>query len=142
MIQNDRQRRFCNRSLMAIVFAFLFLIKCLALAIAPSFMGKSHGLDAPFVAALGLNENCDASRDAAAPIQRHHDHSQNCMSCTFCAAGGRDILPLFVAVLLGVHANPSSTAAFSIASYFSGERRGDPIGWTSTWSSRAPPTFS
>lgn len=119
-----------------IMGAALCLFVLQALAVKPAFGanagdGVSHSLSLSKVVSP-----CEAHGGGATPAQGRHDHSQ---CCIFCCANGREAASVVTGALLGVLPFPALessglTVGFSIV---------DPykrlIGWTSSWSSRAPP---
>ena len=131
----ETNRRPLRRRLFASLLACLIGLQSLILAASPSFASKaSHGHFASAIEA-----GCHAFGGKNAPAQGHREHS-GC--CVLCRAGVKDLAPLVL--------SPSPiTVARSTpepASYFSPFIEDDfdkrPIGWTASWSSRAPPRSS
>ncbi|PWB83499.1 MAG: hypothetical protein C3F11_06280 [Methylocystaceae bacterium] len=120
--------------------AWLFLLQSLAFALSPS--GRTVSSNDPQGAALSMvGEFCDveAHADDKAPSQHHHHHQQ----CALCVADNRNLslddAVAFVATVI-VLALPQSRA--TPAWVCRDESTPPPLGWTSSWSSRAPPFFS
>jgi len=91
------------------------------------------------VAASIDGARCNAEAGSKAPAHQHHEHSQ---CCIFCNETGRDTSALLVAVVFNAAYFLGLTNVFSGAYVIADEPRLRSIGWTSSWSSRAPPSFS
>lgn len=131
--------RFCGRAIIAGAIACLFLLKGLALAASPGLMEIAHGGGGSIVDAAVVGKHCDAHGGEGAPLHGDHSHSQ---CCIFCAASGRDASFSVVAAFLATVIYLMPEAAVSTVRFFTDDPDGRPIGWTSSWSSRAPPFFS
>ncbi len=116
------------RALVAAVAACLFFLQGLGA------LATAHAHSAPAGVALTLAPCHDAAKGEA-PAAPRHEHSDCCLSCE---ASARQLI-LAVALLSGVAAllPPESEAAAAMPPQ--SDIRPPPIGWASSWSSRAPP---
>jgi len=133
MISERRGPAFPGRGIPAIIIACLLFFQLLAnAALAQSHTSGPLGFEtsSPFAVAGFCTDHSES-----APSQKHHKHSD---CCVFCKAGGRDhpfLLPV---------ATPGFTVAvrrptYAEANKFVDELANEPVGWASSWSSRAPP---
>ncbi len=138
-IGERRRRAFSTRPIAAVVLALFVILQGLT-AIAPSVAGSVRdGGDANFVVSLlGVTCAVDAHRD-----DNSHPHERGrSQCCVLCCVRDFD-----GAALPGVGQISGATASLrvtvSIRGLFSeAPTMGPPIGWTSSWSSQAPPCFS
>lgn len=127
-----------GRQLIAGVAACLLLLQSFAVVFSLSGRAAlSHGDRAAALARAG--ELCDAGShdDGQAPAPHHHQH------CALCVAGHRDLSldgAVFLVATVIVLALPQSEA--SPAQFRHDELKPSPSGWASSWSPRAPPSFS
>jgi hypothetical protein len=114
-----------TRAIIASVVACLFALQLLIMTGAPNFAAGSQS--AGICAAHGGDKN---------PGHGHDDH---CQCCAFCAANRQDASLFFIGALISVKTYLIPETIVSAVRLFAGDPDGRPIGWTSSWSSRAPP---
>ncbi|WP_159731843.1 hypothetical protein [Methylosinus sp. Ce-a6] len=73
-----------------------------------------------------------------APTQEHSGHFLCCIGCL----NSRDASAFALAVLFGVVAYSSPKAAISTIRFSMADSGSPPLGWATSWSSRAPPFVS
>jgi hypothetical protein len=95
-----------------------------------SVLPRTQHAGAPAIAAASY---CEPQRDHGAPPL--DEHSPCCVLC----ATGRDEPPALVDELIAPLFDAPDVAAFSLADGWGDPPDGRPIGWASSWSSRAPP---
>ncbi len=124
------------RALVAGGIALFFLVQTLAFVFSPNGrIAFSNGDAGASIAMAG--EVCHAGSDDSgktpAPNHKHHRH------CALCAADNRHLaLPAFVLIAaVVVFTAPRPDDAWAPFSH--DELTPLPLGWTSSWSSRAPP---
>jgi hypothetical protein len=126
------------RSIVAGVLALLIVLQGLA-GIGASLARSTHfGGKASFVVSL-LGATCVVSAHGdKIPPAHEGKHSQCCILC-----GARDfdggLLPFITQT---IEAIPPLRAQVSIEEHFADTPSRPPTGWESSWSSRAPPSFS
>lgn len=128
-----RPRGFVGR---AIVVSLLLLVQSLLIVVgAPIDAAGSGRSDIVYSDA---DRNCDAQAHGGAPA-RHRDHSHCCgVLCESQARAGLAVLAASVVETAG----PAPAAIARSGWRVSARSTGRPLGWTSSWSSRAPPVFS
>ncbi len=120
------------RALVAAVAACLLFLQGLG------GLAASHAHQSPAGATLTLAPCHVVTQDLAkgqAPAAPRHEHSECCLSCE---ASDRSLL-LAVALLSGVAALLAPAGEATALTPPQSEVRSPPIGWASSWSSRAPP---
>lgn len=119
------------RGCVALTVACLFVLQAIAIAAGPAHAALDAGLDQSFAY---CSANSDAN-DSSAPA--HHVHGEHCLIC----AAAEIVQPVraIAFIALAVHAAP---ARAPLAWRLRDESPPPPSGWTSSWSSRAPPSFS
>jgi hypothetical protein len=134
-------RRRPARTLVAsAVAAWIFLLQSSFLAIAPT-VSSLHSKSGSGAGAALASKYCQTGPDdgGKTPIDQRRDDSQCCLAC---GQSARDVSYLFIAALLGGTSFLAPEGAESFLVHVIIQRlKGRPIGWASTWSSRAPPTF-
>ena len=121
----------------ACVAACMFLIQFLTFAVQLNGGGGFHSKGANSAVATPDKICSDKAGDGGIPVKPIHNHR----NCAFCAASDRDPVLSFISVPVKtiVASPPQSDVIF--------HRLPDtltraPTGWISSWSSRAPPSFS
>ncbi|ATQ67085.1 MULTISPECIES: hypothetical protein [Methylosinus] len=119
---------FSRRALLAAIG--LLLLGLQLLAAAPTTRHAGFAADG-----AALSKLCEPHADERTPAPARDDHAPCCLYC----AAGRDGPPLLLPDLGDPKTHPAPTPFFRFA--YDGETglRGRPIGWASSWSSRAPP---
>lgn len=130
------RKRFSLRSIVASVTLCLFLLQGLAISI-PSLLVGDRGAAASVTASID-GRFCKTHLGDGVPGQEHRSHALCCIGC----ANNRDASAFFFAALFIVDAYSSPEAAVSRIRYSLADSRGPPVGWITSWSSRAPPLFS
>ena len=130
-------RRFPTRDLLAGVVACVIVLQGFASVASLALAGSARDTAKEITAATTVVGYCHAlhGHSQKNPLQGRGDHSQ---CCVLCSANGRDVV--FDAALPGVVAAPEP--AISIAGFVKIDFDDHPLGWTSSWSSRAPPRLS
>lgn len=139
MVEAWLQRRFVSRNAILGVVACLCVLQGLILAVSPHgrFAGGLHA-DSGVVAFMdGALCGADMQGDGETPTPR--GHSQCCVLCMSNAHAG---LLRFAAALFDIVAFPTPRFGAAIAWRFSDDPIAPLAGWASSWSSRAPPSFS
>jgi hypothetical protein len=117
-----------RRALIMALGAALLVLQ--ALAAGPA-LRHAAGADAATIAVAGY---CEPHRHDGTPLPAGEDHAPCCLSCV----AGRDGPAALPALVSGDTATPA--LAFVPLAYERDERPdGRPVGWASSWSSRAPP---
>lgn len=129
-----QRKRFSLRSVMASVTLCLFLLQGLATSIPSLLVGDA----AAGVTASIDGRFCKTHFGDGAPAQDHRSHALCCIGCV----SNRDASPLFFAALFSIDAYSLPEAVVSSARFSMANSRGPPVGWITSWSSRAPPLFS
>lgn len=114
------------------LLAFLLFLQSLAFSAAPQ-AGAAHAELGG--AAFSQSGNC-APEDMGggkAPTGYHHTHC-----CILCSAHAELLAPLIALVVVHHHFAATDAAILVVRE----ELKGGPSGWMSSWSSRAPPSFS
>ncbi len=127
------------RVVIAAVVACLIVLQSFALAASPAFAGSARDPVSHSAAISADGGHCDAPRGDKAPAQGHCDHSH---CCILCRADGRDASSVIIAASLVVLVYSAPEASLSAARFTKNDFVEHPIGWTSSWSSRAPPAIS
>lgn len=131
---NSRSRwRFSGRAIVSALALCLFALQALVAGPAPRLSASSRDAQASLIAIGG--GYCEPHDDRGAPVPAGKDHSP---CCIFCVAG-RDGPPLIAADFSTAETGLLSPPALSPALGSTDAPDGRPIGWTSSWSSRAPP---
>jgi hypothetical protein len=133
MTSDRRSPDFSGRGIPAIIIACLLFVQLVANAtLASSHPSGPQGIEAssPFsIAGICSDHNENA------PHRKHHKNS-GC--CVFCKSGGREnpfLMPLATpGFIVAVH-----RPTYVDANEFVNELTNEPVGWASSWSSRAPP---
>ena len=133
-------RTFSARAIIAIVLVGLFVLQGLVFSV-PSHVRLVHGGTNPDVLAWIGGEHCiypDAHGDGK-PAPEQHDHSQCYIRCAFNDQGGsfHQLATLASSIVF-----PAPRATAPIIRFAFYPSVGRPLGWVSSWSSRAPPSFS
>lgn len=111
----------------------LFLAASLRADAAPvGIPGVGDGSVAPGVA------SCYALGDGQAPAHGRQEHVQ---CCIFCKTSGRDLSALFLGALFSVAYDFAPATHAYVVYAIAHEPGPSDFGWTSAWSSRAPPSF-
>jgi hypothetical protein len=127
------------RRIIAGVLLCLCFLQALGLSVSSNLQHGSFNVSARgFVAATG-GLSCVAHADDDAPNQEHRDHAQ---CCVFCATSGRDALLLLVFAFLTETAFLTPEKSPSVVGFLLNDMDEHPLGWASSWSSRAPPSIS
>ena len=132
MISIETRLRSPGQVIIAGIIACLIVLQGLVFAASPALAGRaSHS-----VAASTIKGDCDALGGDKGPAQRHLDHSQ---CCILCRAGVRDFGPLFLSPLPVIVARSTPEPALYFGPFLNDAFDKHPIGWTTSWSSRASP---
>ncbi|MBY6241997.1 hypothetical protein [Methylosinus sp. Sm6] len=109
----------------------------LALLVLQMLAANPAGRHATGLAAGGatVSELCEPHADDRAPPPAREDHAPCCLLC----AAGRDGPPLLPVGLEEDEAQPAAPPSSRLAYRGDDGSNGRPIGWASSWSSRAPP---
>lgn len=129
-------RRLPMRAIIAGVFACLFVLHALALAVYPAFAAKA-GNSAGLSFIVSTNDGrCDALGSDKVPAQGRHDPSECCL---FCKTSGRDASFANIVASIGIVTYWPPETIVSLVRFIADASSKPPIGWASSWSSRAPP---
>jgi hypothetical protein len=120
---------FSRRALLAAVGLLLLGLQLLATGPAARHPGSLTS-DGP-----ALSQLCEPHADEQTPAPAREDHAPCCLLC----AAGRDGPPLLLADLGEPETHPALRPFFRFAYDGDAGPNGRPIGWASSWSSRAPP---
>lgn len=124
---------FSTQAVVASVAATLIVLQGLVFAASANAPFAHYG-NQTVVASIA--EYCGAQGRDDAPAPGRHGHSH---CCVVCAGSGRDASPLHMAALLSVVIYSAHGAIASVVRLVVDEPERRLIGWTSSWSSRAPP---
>ena len=127
------------RVVIAAVVASLIVLQGFALAASAAFAGSARDPVSHSAAISAVGVHCDAPRGDKAPAQGHCDHSQ---CCILCRADDHSASSVIMVALLAVLIYSAPEASLSAAHFTKNDFVEHPIGWTSSWSSRAPPAVS
>ena len=133
---NERPGRgFWRRVIIARILACVFVLQGVAFAVSrePASVG---GLEAGMTVSMGEYCGADKLGDKGGPT--HRDHSQCCILCSSSAYDG---VVRFVSTLFVILSFPTHQVA-AVKWRIHDDPVASPVGWTSSWSSRAPPSFS
>jgi hypothetical protein len=126
------------RAFIAGAVACLFLLQTLAFVFTSNGRIAFASGDAGASIAMA-GEICQAKTDADGKTPAPHSHHHR---CTLCSLGHRDqatdVVALLASVIAVLAPRPDNTPAWFVHDEFTPF----PPGWTSSWSSRAPPSFS
>lgn len=128
----------CRRALIAGAAACLLLLQTFASILSPTGRAVfANGVPGAVLSMAGDLCETDAHDGGKPPAQHHHQH------CTLCVANARD-LSLDAAVVLIATAIVLALPQSGAAPAWVGGNDVTPSlpGWASSWSSRAPPSFS
>jgi hypothetical protein len=123
------------RAAAACVAACLLVLQGFAFACHSGPSASGDGAAGAAVAAIAQGAHCSASDDAGVPTQGH-----DAACCAYCAATHRDLLAQFISVVVVVITERPPPVIAGL-SYRTDGADFVPLGWTSSWSSRAPPQF-
>lgn len=128
------------RDLIAGVVAFSLFLQVLGLMVSPNRPSLSLGGDvAPAASSFGLICDGGAHDGGKTPAQQHHGQQH----CALCCFGNRDFVHQSVALIATVIVLiPPTTQDARARAPDLEELAPPPLGWISSWSSRAPPSFS
>ncbi|MBU3887105.1 hypothetical protein FM996_05250 [Methylosinus sporium] len=127
------------RAIIARVLACVFVLQGVAFAVSPAHeRGDLGGAEPGAVATVGY-EYCGASPHGDHKAPAHSVHSQ---CCILCPSSAHDGLSRFAAVLFDIIVFPPLRTAAAIDWRAFVDPVAPPTGWTSSWSSRAPPSIS
>jgi hypothetical protein len=123
-----------GRSVLAIAVSLVILFQSLV-AVAPAFAHVYKAGETSLIASLfgGICAK-NIQSDDQSPTHRHGDHAQCCILCS--SAGGFGPAAEAPKEISGGIRFASQDPALLLRRQSGGER---PVGWASTWSSRAPP---
>jgi hypothetical protein len=138
------ERHSCFRRLSAssrsIAFGLMMLLLALRAFSAfdlPASAFTNAGSEQGFVVAFDGDCSSGTAEDGSSPAR--HRHSPNCVYCLVSACSG---LALAVSVSVGVAFDSISRENVSLRPPSDLVANSEPCGWTSSWSSQAPPSFS
>lgn len=116
----------------------LFLLQALALGFSPNGRVALASGDAGTSIAMA-GEICQAKTDpdGKTPAPRSHHHY-----CTVCSVGNHDQTKDAVAFLVSIIVVLAPLSEDTLSWFVRVDLTPFPLGWTSSWSSRAPPSFS
>jgi hypothetical protein len=120
---------------------YIFLLQGLAAASFQHSRGPFFD-DAASASASAAGQLCDAQGASHGTDQTPAQHRHQFHHCALCGVGGRDALWHPVATITSVIVLAFSPSEPSPAWIRRDEPRRRPLGWRSTWSSRAPPFVS
>jgi hypothetical protein len=123
------------RAIIVGVFACLFALQGLGLTAAPAFAGDA-GSSANQSVIVSTNDGwCGAVGSDTVPAQGRHNPSE----CLFCKASGRDAAFANIVASIGIVTYWPPETIVSLVRFIVDASSKPPIGWASSWSSRAPP---
>jgi hypothetical protein len=114
----------------------LLILQGLVLAVSPKFLRVSNDVGAQGVVASAEGDYCGVQGGEGLPARGDHSHLE---CCVVCATSCRDALFLVPNAVVVSILDSSLEASDSIDRYFAKVPDCTPTGWTSSWSSRAPP---
>ncbi|PPD44058.1 MAG: hypothetical protein CTY15_08340 [Methylocystis sp.] len=125
-------------ALIAWAIALLLALQTLASPLVAAASAAKHHGDRSAVTLTVFGEIChsDAGGPAGKSDRVHHD------CCILCEAGGRDAALVFILAFATTVLLPQRDAASASAHADTDETPPRASGWASSWSSRAPPSFS
>jgi hypothetical protein len=132
-------RRRSARAIFAGVVAYLLALQGYALAVSAAGLSKADHLVGCSAATLGVDAADVEVAGDEGPSQGRREHSE---CCAFCAASGRDALLLLLPLALVAIAVLAPVAKVFVLRPPRDNSAAKPVGWASSWSSRAPPFFS
>ncbi len=127
-------RQFSLRTILAIAVACVFVLQGLAFA-SPMHLNEMHG--GVGLEAAGIQ--CAAGSQGGDSAPARHEHHQ---CCILSSLHDHDGLLRFVAIASDIVDFSAAQIVSAIDWGFLNDPDGRPTGWTSSWSSRAPPSFS
>jgi len=130
--------RFSTRASVAWVVLCLFVLQASIVGFPRHIANEPHFAGSG-MATAAVGGTCHAEGGESAPDQGRHDHSR---CCIFCAAGTRDASLVFVFVIFDIAIGLAYETVASVNLSSPDDRIELPIGWNSTWSSRAPPAVA
>lgn len=136
MTQVRTQRDFLTRAVIAGVVTLLLVLQGLVFAGSAALARTAGDGVSPSVVASA--SHCIPSSGDTDPAKRHADHS---LCCIFCNANVRDATFIGVAAFLVAMTVAVGAAAATVVRPNRDDFDKHPTGWTSSWSSRAPPSF-
>lgn len=138
MRHHGQKIRISTRAFIAGVVICLFVLQGLLAALGPN-AGHARGAPGSSIVASTDGALCDGQSDKKAPGHSHQKHHE---CCIFCNEPERAAPVSFVVANFGVaFAFASATRAF-VVHLITDDPDPRSIGWLSSWSSRAPPSFS
>jgi len=130
--------RFSTRASVAWIVLCLFALQASIVGF-PRHVAKEPHFAGSGEVTTAVGGTCHAEGGDSAPNQGRHDHSQ---CCIFCTAGTRDASLVFVFVVFDIAIGLANETVASVNLSSPDDHIELPIGWNSTWSSRAPPAFA
>ncbi len=121
-------------ALVATLIACLVFLQSFSL-LGPAASAWPQGAGAHAVAQRAASHCLDAQTPGI-PARQHHDHSD---CCVFCSGGNRDASADVVAILVSFVIFFAPRTDGSVRVVIRHDLVPRPIGWASSWSSRAPP---
>jgi len=134
----EKRRHTAREAIVHGFLACLIILQALAFAASPASARNAPG---SALTAATIKGDCHApGGDQRAPAQGHCSLWQ---CCVLCSASGRDAAELPLAAISFSDASDSAPApTFGLTRFSNVDFHDDPLGWTSSWSSRAPPRSS
>ncbi|WP_159289098.1 DUF2946 family protein [Methylosinus sporium] len=126
-----------TRALIASTVACVCLLQAFILVM--SMQGRFAHASAESGVAVSVSDYCRANTHGGGEGSTQHDHSQCCILCSSSVYGG---LSRFAAVVCKIAFFPAPRTAAEIGWRFLDDPVAQLVGWTSSWSSRAPPSIS
>ncbi|TDX60610.1 hypothetical protein EDE12_11951 [Methylosinus sp. sav-2] len=117
------------RRLLACATVILALLQAVALF---GSIARAHG-DVGFSSALSASALCAAARDSDGTPLAHHAGEHHCVLCSDRGAEPPALAPIAAPLSL----RPDGVASIGARAL---SPRAPPLGWASSWSSRAPPS--
>jgi hypothetical protein len=139
MESGQTARRRSARAIVAGVVACLLALQGFALAASAGSLSRADRLVGCSAATLDIDAAGVAAAGDEGPSHGHREHYE---CCAFCAAGGRDALLLLLPLALVAIAVLGPVAQVFVLRAPRDDSAAKPLGWASSWSSRAPPFFS
>lgn len=136
VLQRNAQRLACGFAALALVCVILLDVLSFVIA-AKRHSGFSNGDVGASTSVAG--EYCDARLENGGKIPAHSGHRRSCILCIVC---DRDQTFDALALLAGVIVVLAPRSYDAPARFDAGDLAPSPLGWASSWSSRAPPHFS